>query len=116
MSQATPKTKPASPASKQKPAAKKPKRKPLKPWNVVLIDDDEHSYAYVVDMLGKICGHSSARAFRMAREVDTRGRVIVFTGHKELAELKREQIATFGLDVRSSKSTGSMRATLEEAP
>src|SRR5687767_8778721 len=64
----------------------------LPPYNVVLLDDDHHTYAYVIEMLVALFGHDPQKAFKMAEEVDTKGRVIVLTTHKEKAELKRDQI------------------------
>src|SRR5690349_8048314 len=78
-------------------APAKPHAKPtsrtdrLPPYNVVLLDDDHHTYAYVIEMLVALFGHDPAKAFKMAEEVDTKGRVIVLTTHKEKAELKRDQ-------------------------
>ncbi len=82
-------------------------------WNVVLLDDDEHSYEYVIEMLGAVFGHSPPAAFRMAVEVDGTGRVIVWTGSREVAELKQEQVHAFGADARIPKCSGSMTADLE---
>lgn len=84
-------------------------------WHVVLLDDDDHTYEYVVGMLGAVCGHTPSRAFRAAQDVDTRGRAIVFTAHLELAELKLEQIMNYGIDVFVASCTSSMRAVLEPA-
>lgn len=95
---------------------KRPRHTPLPPWNVVLLDDDDHSYQYVIEMLGSVFGHNAARAFTMAREVDATGRVIVYTTHRELAELKREQIIGFGLDPRIASSRAGMGAIIEPAP
>ena len=86
------KTKPAP-----KPAAKPPT--PLPPWNVVLLDDDDHSYDYVIEMLCRVLRHDAARAFLMAPRGSTpRAASSSFTAHRELAELKREQLVTFGID------------------
>ncbi len=92
----------------------KPRRQP--PYHVVLLDDDDHTYDYVVEMLGKIFGHSREKAFRMAQEVDTTGRVIVDTTTLERAELKRDQIHAYGKDWRLPRSKGSMSAVIEPAP
>lgn len=109
---------PAQPkrAHKTKPKSR-PRRKhqPLPPWNVVLLDDDDHTYDYVVEMLGRVFGHNMLRALLMAREVDASGRVIVYTTHRELAELKREQILGFGTDPRIASCRGSMSALIEPA-
>ena len=87
----------------------------LPPYNVVLLDDDHHTYAYVIEMLGKLFGHDQQKAFKMAEEVDTKGRVIVLTTHKEKAELKRDQIQAYGADFRMVTSAGSMSAIIEPA-
>lgn len=88
---------------------------PAPRWHVVLLDDDDHTYEYVIEMLGRVCGHSEATAFRMACEVDRQGRVAVYTSHRELAELKQDQIHGYGADPRLTRSAGSMTAVLERA-
>ena len=100
---------------KARPAKPKPKRKKLRPYNVILLDDDEHSYEYVIEMLGVLFSHATERAYQMAKEVDETGRVIVLTTHRERAELKRDQIMGYGADPRIEACRGSMRATIEPA-
>ena len=87
----------------------------LPPYNVVLLDDDDHSYEYVILMLKKIFGHSIEKGYEMAREVDATGRVVVATTNLELAELKRDQIHSFGPDPLIPRCKGSMSATVEPA-
>ncbi len=101
-------------AAKPKPA-RKPDPQPLPPYHVVLLDDDHHTYAYVVEMLGAVFAHPPEAAYKMAETVDTKGRVIVCTTHKERAELKRDQIHAYGRDVRMASSAGSMSARIEPA-
>lgn len=91
------------------------KRKQLPPFHVVLLDDDDHTYPYVIEMLGDIFGHSIDRALGMAEEVASQGRVIVLTTHREHAELKRDQILRYGADPRAPECPGSMRAVVEPA-
>jgi ATP-dependent Clp protease adaptor protein ClpS len=87
----------------------------LPPYNVVLLNDNDHTYAYVVGMLGSIFGHPRTQAYKMAQEVDQSGRVIVWTTHRELAELKRDQIHAFGTDNAVATCSGSMSALIEPA-
>ena len=84
-------------------------------YNVVLLDDNDHSYDYVVEMLIKLFGHNQAKAFKMACIVDFTGRVIVDTTSKERAEFKRDQIHAYGADWRIPHCRGSMSATIEPA-
>ena len=51
-------------------------------YNVVLWNDDYHTYDYVIIMLQKLFGYPIEQGYQMARTVDTQGKVIVFTpGH-----------------------------------
>lgn len=52
---------------------------------------------------------------QVAKTVDTEGRAILMTTHKELAELKRDQIHAFGRDPRIMSCAGSMSAEIEPA-
>jgi ATP-dependent Clp protease adaptor protein ClpS len=96
-------------------ASKKQKPKMLPPYNVVLLNDDDHSYEYVIEMLKSIFGYEEEKGFQLAKEVDTRGRVVVLTTHKERAEFKRDQIHAYGIDTRVATCAGSMSALIEPA-
>ena len=87
----------------------------LPPYNVILLDDNDHSYEYVILMLKRIFGHPVEKAYEMAREVDATGRVVVATTNLEQAELKRDQIQTFGPDPLIPRCKGSMSALIEHA-
>lgn len=87
----------------------------MPPYHVVLLDDDHHSVDYVVEMLNDLFGHPPAKGVEMSREVHLTGRVIVDTTHLEEAELKRDQIQTFGPDPLIRHCKGSMSATVEPA-
>lgn len=87
----------------------------LPPWNVVLLDDDDHTYAYVIEMLHNLFGHPVELAYLMALEVDTTGRVVVLTTHRERAELERDRIHAYGADPRIPHCKGSMSAIIEPA-
>ena len=36
----------------------------LPPWHVVLLDDNDHTYDYVIEMLQNIFGYSQAKSYR----------------------------------------------------
>ncbi len=84
-------------------------------YNVVLLNDDFHTDAYVVEMLGKLFCLPVAQSFRHALEVDTTGRTIVLTCEREQAEFGRDQIHAYGRDPRVPACQGSMSAVVEEA-
>jgi len=84
-------------------------------FHVVLLDDDDHTYEYVIRMLGAVFGFDPETGMAHAREVDRAGRTIVLTAGRELAELKQELIHAFGPDPLLPRSKGSMSAILEPA-
>lgn len=84
-------------------------------YHVVLLDDDDHTYDYVVRMVSTVFGYDTETAYGHAREVDDTGRTILLTTTLERAELKQQQIHDFGADPLLERSTGPMRAVLEPA-
>jgi ATP-dependent Clp protease adaptor protein ClpS len=100
-------------AKPKKKSEQKPREVPR--FHVVLWDSDVHSYEYVERMLRELFGHTPEECHKMAETVDTKGKVIVFTTSKELAELKRDQILAYGKDDLIRNCTGSMHATIESA-
>jgi ATP-dependent Clp protease adaptor protein ClpS len=84
-------------------------------FNVVLLDDDDHTYDYVVEMLSRIFLLPTETAFQHALEVDTTGRTVVLTCERDHAEYARDQIHGYGADPRMPRSRGSMRAIVEPA-
>src|SRR5580704_12713613 len=102
-----------APAKPKRDAKRKPGKLP--PWNVVFLNDDDHSYEYVIEMLRVVFGHPDERGYQLAKEVDSAGRVIVLTTHREKAELKRDQIHAYGADIRIAACKGSMSSIIEPA-
>lgn len=82
-------------------------------YNVVLLDDDDHTYEYVIEMAKKLFACSDAAAMNHAVEVDTTGRTILITCELAQAEFGRDQILAYGADPRMPRSQGSMSAIIE---
>jgi ATP-dependent Clp protease adaptor protein ClpS len=89
--------------------------KRVPPYNVILLNDDDHSFEYVIRMLKQLFGYPEERGFLMALEVHETGRVIVCTTSLERAELKRDQIHAFGPDPLIPRCQGAMTAYIEPA-
>jgi ATP-dependent Clp protease adaptor protein ClpS len=85
-------------------------------WNVILLDDDDHTYGYVIEMLQDLFAMPVEKAFLCACEVDRAGRVILLTTSKEHAELKQEQIHAYGPDPSIQRCKGGMSSVVEPAP
>ena len=92
----------------------RPKRQPR--YNVVLWNDEDHTYAYVIAMLMELFGHTAEQGYQMAEAVDIQGRAIVLTTTREHAELKRDQIHAYGKDGLIDDCKGSMWASIEALP
>lgn len=88
---------------------------PVPLYRVVLLDDNDHTYDYVIEMLQKIFIFSLDQAYRHAEEVDRSGRTVLITCELPQAEFARDQILAYGPDWRLARSKGSMSAIVEPA-
>ncbi len=85
------------------------------PYHLVLLDDDDHTYQYVIELLGRVLGYQPEKAFALACIVDSEGRATIETGgHEDLTRHQR-QIHSYGPDPRIPRCRGSMSAILEPA-
>jgi ATP-dependent Clp protease adaptor protein ClpS len=82
--------------------------------HLVLLDDNDHSYDYVIEMLGAIFGYGAEKAFALARIVDTQGRVTLETASRAQCERHQSQVHSYGADPKIPTSKGSMTAVVEE--
>lgn len=100
---------------REKPADRKPKRLP--PYAVVVLNDDRHTFEYVIRTFQKVFGYTSQKCFVLALTIHTAGRAVVWTGPKEVAELKRDQIVGAGPDFyASTKVEFPLGVVLEPLP
>jgi ATP-dependent Clp protease adaptor protein ClpS len=67
-------------------------------WRVIVRNDDHNTFDHVAHTLAQtIPGISVAEGYAIADRIHTTGLAIVWTGHKELAELYWEQLRAAGL-------------------
>jgi ATP-dependent Clp protease adaptor protein ClpS len=108
------------PVVQQKPVERtrdrqKPKRQP--PYVVIVHNDNEHTFDYVIELLQRICGHPLEKAVDLTFTVHNVGQAAVWTGPKEVAELKRDQIRGFGPDLYARKPVRfPLGVTIEPLP
>ena len=95
-------------------ADQKRKRQPR--YQVILWNDDDHTFDYVIAMLKQLFGFPTEKGMLYAKDVDAHGKVVVMTTTRELAELKRDQIHAFGKDELIANCAGSMSSTIEPLP
>ena len=87
----------------------------LPPYHVILENDDDHSFEFVVEALRKALCYTEQRAIQLTTEAHTKGRAVVWTGSKEVAELKAEQIQSFHEFRRDGRKLGPLGVTIEPA-
>jgi ATP-dependent Clp protease adaptor protein ClpS len=111
---------PVLPASMAKPSASPEtetvEHEELVPlYHVVLLDDNDHTYDYVIEMLQKIFIFTLEQAYRHADHLARQGRTVLITCELPQAEYARDQILAYGPDWRLQRSKGSMSAVVEPA-
>ena len=84
-------------------------------YHVIILNDDEHTFEYVIDMLQAIFKFPYAAALAHTMEADATGSSIVLTTNLQEAEGKRDQIHAWGPDWRMANSHGSVAALVEPA-
>lgn len=84
-------------------------------YHLILLDDNDHTYDYVIELLGRVFGYGKEKSFALARLVDTQGQVIVETGDYDRVSLHQQQIHAYGPDRRIPHCRGSMSAVIEPA-
>lgn len=88
----------------------------MPPYNVVILNDEEHSFEYVIELLTKLFAHSLATAETLTWRIHHTGRAVVLTTHKEKAEFKRDQVLSYGADpYMGPKSKGPLNCYIEPA-
>lgn len=88
----------------------------IPPHHVILLNDDFHSCEFVVEVLRKTFGYNEQRSIQMMLQAHLTGRAIVWTGPKEVAELKVEQLTSFHETRADGVKLGPLGCEIEPAP
>jgi len=68
------------------------------PWNVVVLNDDHNTFQGVACALSStLPGVTYEQGMSLANRIQNTGRAIVWSGHKEAAELYWDQLQGHGL-------------------
>jgi ATP-dependent Clp protease adaptor protein ClpS len=68
------------------------------PWQVIVLNDDHNTFEGVAQALSSVLpGVSFEQGMSFANKIHTSGRALVWSGHKEQAELYWEQLKAHGL-------------------
>ena len=67
-------------------------------WRVIVLNDDHNTFEGVAFALAQtIPGVDYAKGMALANEIHNKGQAIVWSGHRELAELYHAQLEGYGL-------------------
>ena len=92
------------------------KTRRVPPYNVILLNDDHHTMDFVIEVLCKALGYTVERSFQLMMQAHNSGRAVVWTGPKEVAELKADQIRTFHEKRDDGRDFGPLGCEIEPAP
>ncbi len=94
------------------------RHKPDKPprYAVVLHNDPFNSMEFVALVLMKVFGYDTNRCIRLMLVAHRRGKAHVWTGLKEPAELKAEQVRGCGADRETDERAKPLKVTVEPLP
>jgi ATP-dependent Clp protease adaptor protein ClpS len=68
------------------------------PWNVIVLNDNHNTFEGVASALAStLPGVSFDKGLKIADRIHNTGRAIVWSGHREAAELYWDQLRGFGL-------------------
>ena len=88
----------------------------LPPYHVLIENDDHHTMDFVIEVLRKVFGYDVPKSYSLMMHAHEKGEAIVWTGAKEVAELKLEQILTFHQKHPvSGKELGPLSCRIEAA-
>jgi ATP-dependent Clp protease adaptor protein ClpS len=88
----------------------------LPPYHVIIENDDDHSQVFVIVVLRKVFGFDEAQATALMHAAERAGEAVVWTGPKEVAELKLDQIRAYHeKHWQDERDLGPIRCRIEPA-
>jgi ATP-dependent Clp protease adaptor protein ClpS len=88
----------------------------LPPYHVLIENDDDHSQVFVVAVIRKVFGYEEAKAIELMHTAELAGEAVVWTGSKEVAELRLDQVRTFHeKHWGDGRDLGPLRSRIEPA-
>lgn len=76
----------------------------IEPWNVILLNDDWHTFDEVIAQLIKATGCTPQKALEIALEAHNNGEAICFIGHRERCEHVASVLEEIDLGVRIERA------------
>ena len=87
----------------------------LPPYHVLIENDDDHSQDFVVIVLRKVFGYDETKAIALMHMAEEVGEAVVWTGAKEVAEFKLDQLRTCHEKRGEDRDLGPVTCRIEPA-
>lgn len=84
-------------------------------FGLVLLNDDTHTFDYVITVLHNVFGISAEAGYAMAETIHLHGWRVIFTGSWQEVVQKRAEVLACGPDPRMPNSTGPLNVEIHEA-
>jgi ATP-dependent Clp protease adaptor protein ClpS len=89
---------PAAVTPRQRPRTSRPGEGTGEAWRVIVLNDNHNTFEGVAFALARVLpGVSYEGGLQLANRIHTSGRAIVWSGHREAAELYWTQLRDYGL-------------------
>ena len=84
-------------------------------YGLVVLNDDTHTFDYVISLFHDVFGISPDTGYGMAETIHLQGWRVVFTGTWQEVVQKRAEVLAYGPDPRMPNSTGPLKVEIHEA-
>lgn len=91
-----------------------PQSRKLPIYKLILHNDDYNTFGFVIRILVQVIPCTTMKATWLALQAHYKGRTIIWSGNLEVAELKADQIKTFGADpLADQEKVRPLQVTIE---
>ena len=85
-------------------------------YAVVLHNDDFNTFGFVIGVLGKVFAFGGPYSFWLALKVHCSGRGVIWRDRLAAAELKAQQIRSFGPDPNGRRGVEALKVSVQALP
>src|SRR5262245_12249728 len=82
-------------------------------YAVVLHNDDFNTFGFVIGVLGQVFAYGGPRGFWLAFKVHCTGRGVIWSGTREVAVSRAEQVRSCGADPNGRKGVQPLKVSVE---
>lgn len=87
--------------------------KPQPPYAVILHNDDVNTMPFVVGVLRKVFHYGRVRSIKLMLQAHLKGRAVIWSGMREVAELKADQVKSCGGDPAALRPANALSVSVE---